>query len=300
MEQTRYFTLVFTSVYYSAKDIKKNIIPASATISTLLSGIALAIFYLRKKTEKIKKDFLILLLGWLGVFFALSIPVSFQLRPRFFILVFPLPFIFLGLWFEFLEGKFKKYIAIGIILAITAAVLASNGYGTYLWFREQQKSQIKSTPIKRTLILKNKDGVTLGQLERVVDYIYQNRKPNATIYYYVKPEHVFPIKYLLRQKNDPLLNFSPLKINSDPNAQYFAIVPDHSGLDKIKNKIGDNFNVISNAKFGQLAVYEIEIPNRNASSDFRFNKDKGNTDRVFWKDVFGIEGNPNVQVEGGE
>ena len=302
-EQIRYFSLILTSFYYAAKDLKKNLFfPVSITVLTLLSGISLAIFYLRKKTEKIKKDFLILLISWFAVFVVLSIPFAFQLRPRFFILVFPLPFIFLGFLFEFLEEKFKKYISLGLIFAITAAVLFLNSYGTYAWFKEQKKSQIQGTTIRRTLILKNKDGVTLGQLQRVVDYMYQQRKEAANIYYYVKPEHISPIKYLLRLKqlDDPTLNFAPLTINSDPHAQYFAVVPDDSGTKSIENKFGKNFNIVSRAMFGQLTVYEIGISDRNISANFRFNRDRGVSDRIFWKDVFGIKGDPNVKIEGGE
>lgn len=302
-EQIRYFSLILTSFYYAARDLKKNLFfPISITILTLLSGISLAIFYLRKKTEKIRKDFLVLLISWFLVFLVLSVPFAFQLRPRFFILVFPLPFIFLGFLFEFLEEKFNKYISLSLIFATTAAVLFLNGYGTYAWFKEQKNSQIQGTTIKRTLILKNKDGVTLGQLQRVADYMYQQRKDSATIYYYVKPEHISPIKYLLRQKqiSDPFLNFAPLTINDDPKAQYFAIVPDNSGTKSIENKLGKNFNIVSQTMFGQLAVYEITIPDRKISVNFRFNRDRGNTDRIFWKDVFEIKGDPNVKIEGGE
>jgi hypothetical protein len=302
-EQIRYFSLLLTSFYYSAKDLKKNLFfPVSITVSTLLAGIFLAVFYLKETTEKIKKDFLVLLISWFAVFVILSIPVAYQLRPRFFILVFPIPFIFLGLLFKFLEEKFNKYISNGLIVAIAAAVLFLNGYGTYAWFKEQKNSQIKGVAIKRTLILKNKDGVTLGQLQGAVDYMYQQKKADATIYYYVKPEHVSPIKYLLRQKqmNDPALIFFPLKINGDPKAQYFAIVPHDSGAKTIENKFGQDYIIISEAKFGQLKIYEIGLPSRNISANFRFNRDRGTTDRIFWKDVFGIKGDPNATIEGGE
>jgi hypothetical protein len=302
-EQIRYFSLLLTSFYYSAKDLKKNLIfPISLTVFNLTTGIFLAIFYLRKKTEKIKKDFLILLISWFTVFVILSIPVAYQLRPRFFILVFSIPFVFLGLLFEFLEEKFKKYVSLGLIFLITASILFLNGYGTYVWFKEQKNAQVKSTTIKRTLILKNKDGVTLEQLQKTVDYMYQHKKTGAVIYYYVKPEHVSPIKYLFRQKqmNDPSLNFSPLKINDDPNAQYFGIVPYDSGTKSIENKFGQNYNIASEARFGQLKVYEINLPNRNISANFRFNRERGITDRIFWKDVFGIKGDPNAIIEGGE
>lgn len=294
-EQIRYFTLILTSVYYT-NSIKKNLSYVIPTLATVFTGVALA-YYFFKRQSRLKKDFLILVICWIAVFFVLSIPVAFQLRPRFFLVVFPLPFILLGIIFDYALLKIKKDLAYAATFIVSGVVIAANGHGIQKWFQEQAKSQIKSTPVSRTLILKNKDGVTLGQLERVVDFIYQNRKPGADIYYYVKPEHVFPIKYLLRQKNDPSLKYFPMAINGDPNAQYFAVVPGNNGLANLTAKYGDIFTEISSAQCGQLAVYEVALKNPTVDPNFKIKPDKSKIDRVFWKDVFGVKGNTDVQID---
>ena len=200
-------------------------------------------------------SFLALILIWVGVFSILTIPVSFQLRPRFFIVVFAIPFIFLGLLYEYLQEKLKYKQALALAILITIGIMAWNSHGTYEWFKEQAKSQKESFIVKRTLILKNKDGVTLGQLQGAADWIYARREKGENLYYYVKPEHVRPINYLLIEKQDKNLNFSNMKINEDPNAQYFAITPVKSGLSPITKKFGPDIAVISSQQFGQSHIF---------------------------------------------
>lgn len=294
-EQIRYYTLTITSVYYT-NAITKNLLYVIPTLAIIFAGVFLAYQSIKKRSQ-LKKDFLILVLSWIVVFFILSIPVAFQLRPRFFLVIFPLPFILLGIIFDYALLNFKKDQAYAAMFVVSGVVIAANGYGIKKWFQEQAKSQIKSTSVSRTLILKNKDGVTLGQLERVVDFIYQNRKPGADIYYYVKPEHVFPIKYLLRQKNDPYLQYFPMAINGDPHAQYFAVVPSNNGLNNLIAKYGDIFTPVASAQCGQLTVYEIELKNPIVDPNFKLKPEKSNNDRIFWKDVFGIKDNADLQLD---
>jgi hypothetical protein len=287
-ENIRYYCLITTSDCYQS-DLKKDIFPIVLTGLILVAGLLLAIKKLLKKIESnMQGDFLRLFLIWTGMFLVLTIPVSFQLRPRFFIVVFAIPFISLGMIYQFLEEKYGRKLIVFSFLA-TAGIMLYNAQGTAAWFSEQKKSQTGGADIERTLILKAKDGVTLGQLEGVANYIYGKHRAGANVYYYVKPEHVAPIRYLLELKKDPNMRISPLKVNDDPNAQYFAVVPSENELDSVyaKYKHG-TFNVLSSAQFGQLKVFEIDFNNRKVSSDFKFKTNGGSSDRVFWKDVFGF------------
>jgi hypothetical protein len=289
-ENLNYYCLITTSDCY-AGDLGDNTGSVLVTGLILMAGLFLSVWNFIKIKDEKKRNFLVLLMIWIGVFFILTIPISFQLRPRFFIVVFAVPFIFLGLLFEFLENRYGKKMFF-VALLVTMAIIISNMYGTYAWFSEQSASQNSRIKVKRTLILKAKDGVTLGELQRVADFIYIKHKEGANIYYYVKPEHERPIQYLLEEKHDPNFNFSTLKINKDPNAQYFAIVPDKKdGLDSVGDKYKLDFDVLSREKVGQLLVAEINFPTRAVSAEFKVKKDSGSEDRLFWKDVFGTKVN---------
>jgi 4-amino-4-deoxy-L-arabinose transferase-like glycosyltransferase len=285
----QYYCLITTASCVQ-KDISQKKIPVAFASFIIISGLVISGWQIRKTKDKNKKDFLWLAIVWTVVFFILSIPVSYQLRPRFFIVVFPVPFMLLGILCEFLWQKFNRF-GLAAIALLTAMVFFLNIRGTLAWFDEQSKSQKESTAITRTLILKNKDGVTLGQLQRSADYIYNKRKPSSLVYYYVKPEHVMPIKYLLYQKNDASYKFTTFKKLDDSSAQYFAIVPSHSGEKTIRNKFGNNLEILSREDFGQLSVFEIKFTGENQVSpdSFRFNREGASTDRLFWKDVFGTK-----------
>jgi hypothetical protein len=288
-QQVRYQTLVLTSFVYPKKINLKNSFLIIFTAFTFLAGICLAIKNIRKSTDESRKNFLALLLLWFSVYFILCVPLAYSIRPRFFIFTFALPFIFLGLLFEFLDKKFLKrgWLAISIL---TVFVLFSNASGTLAWFKEQADSQEKHLSVKRTLILKNKDGVTLGQLERAADYIFERRVGDSRIYFYVKPEHVRPFRYLFSQKKDPDFEYEQFKINSDPKAQYFAVVPSHYEKEGVAKKMGSEFDLISNQQFGQISVWEVVFPERSISDNFESDEDSsGSASRLFWKDVFGLE-----------
>ena len=288
-ENLKYYCLITTSQCYGS-DMKKEYPAIAVTGLILLSGMFLVIYNLRKKVlSNIKKDFLILLAVWVAVFTILTVPVSFQLRPRFFIVVFAIPFIAMGLIFEYLEEKLNRRNAILLAILLTAGVVGWNTHGTLAWFKEQADSQKKAIIVKRTLILKAKDGVTLGQLQGAADWMYARHKQGDTLYFYVKPEHVRPIEFLLNNKNDKNLVSATITMNTDPKAQYFAVTPTKSGIEPVTTKYGNDVKIIDSKQFGQLMVYEIDFPSRVTSDTFKFKKAKDSEDRIYWKDVFGIK-----------
>lgn len=291
-ENLNYYCLLTTSSCYK-NDLEKNVLPVGATALVMSIGLLLVLYRLRIMENKQSRDFLALILLWFTVFTILTIPVAFQLRPRFYIVVFAVPFILLGFLYEFLEERFGKK-ALFVTALITMAVLAVNMRGTALWFAEQASAQVRTTEINRTLILKNQDGVTLGQLQGVTDWMYARHQVGSTLFYYVKPEHVRPIEFLLYSKHEPDFNFTTLKITLEPKAQYFAVTPAKNGIDPVTKKFGKDLIVLAEQQFGQLMVYEIDFPHRQVSNDYHFSKRGGSTDRIFWGDVFGIKESKDV------
>jgi len=301
-ESFKYYCLLSTSKCVSGGGFdKKNIVPASFSILFILAGIAYAIYRLkgRKETDKNKRNFLFLIITWFSVFFILLIPVSFQLRPRFFIVVFALPFILAGFLFEAMQVKWKKA-GMLISLLFFLVIIFLNVKGTLGWFQEQRLSQLGDAKIQRTLILKNKDGVTLGQLQRAVSFMYARHRENYKLYYYVKPEHVAPVKFLLRQKKDASLEFSQISGEAVENSQFFAITTTGGSVQDLKSKFGSDVEIIDQEKVGQITVSEIKIEGiKIKKENMFFNRDAGKSDRVFWKDVFGLKEKEGAsQIEG--
>lgn len=288
-QNAQYYCLIVTAQCYDGYHPKKDFLPLAATGIVLLSGLALAVRGWRRETDPLRRDFLRILVLWVAVFTLLTVPVAYQIRPRFFIVVFAIPHLALGLIFEYLQERFRNRSAVWIGL-IAAGVFLANASGTLAWFQEQAGSQTGTPDPKHTLILKAKDGVTLGELEQATDWMYARHTPGQTLYYYVKPEHVRPIQFLLQQKKDPRMPILTLKLDGNPNAQYFAVTPTGSGTQPITDKYGAGFQVLASQPCGQITVYEIAFPDRPITADtFRFNKSRSKTDRVFWGDVFGVK-----------
>lgn len=285
-ENLKYYCLITTSQCYGEEN-KKETLAMIFTAIILLGGIAIALRAFRREGNLLRKDFLALLLIWIGIYFILMIPVSFQLRPRFFIVVFAVPFILLGLIYEYLAEKIGHKKAIQVAVLVSVLIIVWNYYGTYAWFSEQASAQKETTEIRRSLILKAKDGVFLGQLQGVADWMYAHHEKGKTLYYYVKPEHIRPIDYLFHKKGDKNLVVETMKINEDPNAEYFAITPTKNGLEPVTKKFGDRITLLEQKTFGQITVSKIVLNDRSVSANFRFNKPKTKTDRLFWKDIFG-------------
>lgn len=296
-ESFKYYCLLSTSQCVSGDGFdEENVIPATLVIFLMLVGLGFAVFELLnlKDKDKNKKDFLFLIIAWMAVFFVLSIPVSFQIRPRFFIVVFAVPFVLFGFLLKLLQQKFGKK---GLLLSLLFAVVIVfwNMKGTLAWFKEQQLSQQGDTKIKRTLILKTKDGVTLGQLQKAVDFMLERHKQGAKIYYYVKPEHVSPIKFLLGQKGGEDLRFSVIGKEAVVGAQFFAIIPTgtdpESGYNDFSMKFGVKYNVLEVEKIGQITIFEVQMLDMKIKKTEELlvqNKTKSKSDRVFWRDVFDL------------
>jgi Dolichyl-phosphate-mannose-protein mannosyltransferase len=295
-EQAKGYFLITTS-FDHRKGKKADPIPVTAGLALIFSGIILAIYGIKKTKSQNKKDFLILLIIWMGVFLVVCHSVSYQLRPRYFVPIFPIPFIILCLWFDLIKAKTKKY-SLVIILASTLFFLILNIYGISKWFEEQKLSQIKSVPIDKTLILKRQDGVTLGQLERIVDYMTKN-KGNETIVYNAKSEYTLPIEYLALQQKETVELVKSSKDLIDKDV-FFSVTSVRGGENSISEKISGYSDIISSKQFGQLMIYTLKVDQQKISQvkeaeaailaetnqEEVDNPNSGKTPRLFWEDVF--------------
>ncbi|MEA2006937.1 MAG: glycosyltransferase family 39 protein [Patescibacteria group bacterium] len=291
-EQPKHYYLLITS-FRHRKGMKADPVPVGFGTVFVVLGLALTIARRKKEESAQKKAFLLLVSVWTIVFFLVTIPMSYQLRPRFFVVIFPIPYIFFGLWFVLFKEKFGDR-AKPAIISIVAMILILNAYGTYAWFRENMLSQNHALDTGRTYILKKQDGVTLGQLEKVTDYMYENRRSDDFIYY-SKPEYTISFKYLLWQKNDPLISYDFANSTQDLRGHdyVFAINSVSGGFDSVSKKIKDYATVISQKQFGQLVVFEMKIdqnkiPAPKEKKAVAVEEEEGKTERLFWRDVFGL------------
>jgi 4-amino-4-deoxy-L-arabinose transferase-like glycosyltransferase len=259
---------------------------AIAWLAVILPGMFLAAKTFRSEKNGSKKNFLLLSMLWFSAYFLIYIPISYQIRPRFFLPLLALPFIFFGFIAEYFWKKGGK-IWRTLVLVFLAIVLVGNLFGTYQWFDEIRSSQKKGVNPQRTIILKARDGVVLWHLENVANFMADNCS-NEDIFFDSSSEYHRPIKYLLGLKEKNGLSLTDAK-TGDPNLCYFATKLTRAKGNKLDAELGLEFFVASEKKFG---AYTVQILNPNDSfigqtlPTFRKSVDElQNSKRVFWKDV---------------
>ncbi len=286
-EQAKAYFLITTSFEHRSGK-KSDPIPVAFGLFSMALGIHLSIYLYRKEKKRAKKNFLFLMPIWISLFFLLTISTSYGLRPRYFVPVFPVPFIIIGLFLVWLDKKFPKQ-ALLLSGLIVSAILLLNLYGTKQWFVEMKLSQIGSVETDRTLILKKDDGITLGQFKKAVDHITENTQEKHVLVW-TKAEYKQPLKYLLIQKRPGTdWDFVSNEKELYEKQEVFAVNTIKGGYKSVSKSVSEHTTLKKSVQFGQIMVMELEIdstdiprpePKKETGTDA-----SSKTERLFWKDV---------------
>jgi|WetSurMetagenome_2_1015567.scaffolds.fasta_scaffold12999_5 hypothetical protein len=259
-------------------------------------GAALLAVNTKKEKNPQKKDFLVLTTLWFLVVLGLYVPISYDISPRFFLLVSALPFIFLGFMLQFLETaiKNKKVSSILIILLVLAV-------GSYnLWKVKQRFWQLGnastiSFKVETDRILKEKTRVTLEQQETIINYIISIQKKNGyPIYLNSDPEYRRSFLFHLDNNNiprDDLRNASDSgKVYGHGN--YFLIYPSLSNFKKDLEKYSSSYDLFGQKEFGTLTLFQLKPKSEAINAveqDFTPKKANGSSStpkRYKWDEIF--------------
>lgn len=261
---------------------------AAAAIFFTLGILALIIeIFLEKITQK--KDFLILNLMLLVVSFGVFTPLAFDMSPRFFLIIIPLPFLFLGL----LLNRFGKIIKMkNFAWAVVVIFSAFNLYFTVTYLIQLNNAGDKYFEIKKDRVLKQKTRITLEQQVAITDYMesFYNLN-NYPIFYKGQSEFHRAFAYLLDSKNIPRDGISKSDICRQGN--YFLIIRTQSDL-KNYTSYFKIFDLVEEKKFGTLRVFRLapkpaSITCEKSNEDkFRNYKGEGGSvaKRYTWGELF--------------
>ena len=289
-EEYSNFNYLMLTSFENKTGKKADKIPMLIGFIAMLSGIVLAIYFYRKETHPTKKAFLFLIPLWVGILFFLTIGASYGLRPRYFVPIFPLPFITIGLILVFIEKKWPKNSDL-IGYSLFVLILLFNLNGIKDWFVENKLSQTQAIETRRNHILKKDDGITLGQFERIVDHILKNTsEKEKKILIWTKAEYKQPLKYLLlRQRPKTDWDFVNKSKELYGNSSMIAINTVNGDYDSVTKDIRQHTTVESRAQFGQLMFLKLKInPEKILEPEKKENKadnDNEDTGRVYWKDI---------------
>ncbi|MDD5489519.1 MAG: glycosyltransferase family 39 protein [Candidatus Moranbacteria bacterium] len=280
----QYWFLILTSWISKKNSLWPAII---AWLGAIVPGLFLGRKFFRSEKNGIKQKFLLLTLLWFAAYFLMYIPIAFQIRPRFFLPIVALPFIFLGYAAKYFWDKNKKIFkaAVAVFLAV---MLLGNLYGTYFWFKEIKSSQKRGVYPKRTIILKARDGIVLWHLERAADYMKKNCQ-SKEIYYEASSEYKRPVKYILDLRGIKAESIDAIEVGSQDQC-VFALGLSRTGKIPADQKIDSEFDIGETQKIGALSVYKLSLKEKFFGQPLpTYNKAAGESERsnrVFWKDLW--------------
>jgi len=223
------------------------------------SGVLLLFKNAVFEAEPRRKDFLILASIALVVFFTLFVPLAFDMSPRFFLLIAPLPFIFLGLILEFLENNLKKAGAALAVLVVLVLVV-SNLLADQKRFQELGAAKEKAFKTSGDKVLKENHRVTLEQQEQIMDYMASRYAKNKfPVYVNSDPFYRRSFLYHLDQKEIPRDDFRN-NVNQKKvyrNGNYFLVYPTLANVEKEINDYSGNYQIAGKKEFGTLTLFEL-------------------------------------------
>lgn len=232
------------------KQMKEPIFWAEIIYSLTFSifGYILLIYNFKREKQKEKKYFLGLILLYSALSFFLMIPIiSADLDQfRYFINVFFIPFLFLGLLGDILADKFSKKCKIIFAFILIILVIAN-------------LASIKSSA--QELLNKSGSGahsVFLGEIEPIADYIASNagnQKEGYLIGSFMYVSNLYhPLAYLTEKQNFVLLKGEGM-LEPIPAGKPLFYIAENEG--SIKSVIRDH-KVNNYQKFGKIIIYSLE------------------------------------------
>lgn len=254
----------------------------AAWLGAIVPALVIAFNFFRREEDPDRKKFILIALLWFFVYFLAYIPIAYQIRPRFFLPILPLPFVFIGYLSIYFWNKKHKLWKVCVATALLV-VFFGNLAGTFFWFKEIQAAQNEPVRPWRTIILKAKDGITLSHLEKAAEFA-KNSCDKSVVYYSASPEYKSPFRYIFSlQKTEavPILDYKKEK----PGC-FFAFGLARSKKKKIDSKIAKKFDIVERENIGALAAYKLD-PKEEFAENSGFSADiEEKSKRIFWKDLW--------------
>jgi hypothetical protein len=255
-----HYSTILTGVYFEKEMLSFNVFYFGFVI-VLLPIIFLVFAYFKTKNKE--RELVVFLLIALVGYFILTIPIAFKHYIRYFLVVIPLPFVLVIFFSKFLMDNIKnKYI--WLVWLIPILIFSINSYKTFKWFSDLKTAQADNSPYyKENSPIKNrgKDDVTLGQLQRAVDYIYKEKGDDELLTFSCLTDYKISFEYLFYLKDKNLFyDFDGGTNSKVPYSEYYFFI---STKRKREAEIPEIFlargDLTKAVVKGQLIIYKFKL-----------------------------------------
>lgn len=295
-KQGEFFSISLTSFH------EEEIAPIEMMgLVLFLISIGAFIFHLVKKKEittiKNQKVLFVLLLLWSGVFLLLFFRIYFKLNnARYYIMLVPMSFLFLGFWLAMLEKIRKKGLGILMMIAVSLTLLAGNLNAT-AYFYESLQAGYKAEKYSRDPKLgPYRELITLGEMRQAYIFMTEEAKKenkeacfrNSNYQYNLGFKYIADVYHSV----EDLRSFNVEDEALD--CKYFYTTRAKRGAGGIDEEFLGRFERGKPKQFGAMIVWEMnlkegEIKKILAKNVEEVEKPKKKDDEkriIIWKEVF--------------
>lgn len=163
-----------------------------------VGGAILWVLYLRRETDRRKRNFLMVGGFYLSVIFLIFIPVSASISIRYFISIAFAPYVFLGLWLRFIGERIPDRVALAVCVIVISGLAISNLNGIVV-AASQYRAQRAGTV----------DTAVFGEVERMSAFVFDDVGPSGKVYLAGKKQYLkrfyMPLNYFAVQKGITLV-----------------------------------------------------------------------------------------------
>lgn len=254
------------------------------TISFFLVG-ALALI---RHVFRGKRDFRYAGIWFLAIFFTFT-GIASQLAPRFYPLLIPLPYIFLGLMLSVVYKRGRRFFW-GVFAVVMVMFSYSNFSLLFERAKEMREASEKNVSISTDRILEEPIRVTYEQQEAIARYLAEEFQKNG--YPVLIDAESFwrrSIKYIAERKYGVSIGFlSPADAYAKSNA-YIILRTKKDGA-SVFEKYAERYTIGEKREFGTLSVYTLNVKEGvflKEAPDVQpiLETDGGDIARVTWKDA---------------
>jgi 4-amino-4-deoxy-L-arabinose transferase-like glycosyltransferase len=247
----------------------------------ILTGIFATVFYSFR--DKKNRRFAYLILVWFAVFILILLKTDNSMKPRFFMPIASIPFIFLGFSYLLIRKiKLKIVNPLALLVIVVILLLNFNGLKTVAnYFETQDKDSIG-----RTIFIEQDDAKVLKKHLEASEYMARIAQKNnkmvcfsTSAIYERTYEYLFEI-YFPNVKYDRISK----SFKDKEGCQYFSIIT--AGNEKrISNDYDGYFDFVETKSFGRLEVWVLEAKEEFLNLSKKEEDSKSKTDEEIQADL---------------
>ncbi len=246
-----------------------------------------------------QKQFVLIVLLWFFVFVLIYFRILPRLhKERYWLMVAPLPFIFLAFWFYILGklngGEFKswgKYITNGLIVVISGVILFSNLMAIKTFYGSLKRGELVTGKFHKKITVGPYRFFTgYGEMRNIVDYFANKTNESsapALCFKSLEYQNRLGFEYLL-DVYYPEIQYKQTGDGGKYNCIFYVITKTSRGERELKDFKND-YNIKERKKFKSLTVWELKAKNdkikkQEVKKKQYIQKEGGRV--IYWKDIF--------------